>query len=164
MSTDIKKKVLDILQDDCRVSVDQIALMLGQNPDTIQTLIDELEQERIIVKYPAMINWDRFDDDLVTAMIDVKVLPQRNVGFDQVAERIYNFPEVRSVALMSGGYDLSVIIEGKSMKEVALFVAQKLAVLEHVQSTATHFVLKRYKHDGVILDKQEEDHRLVVSP
>ncbi|MBC9785570.1 Lrp/AsnC family transcriptional regulator [Heliobacterium chlorum] len=159
-----KKKLLDILQDDCRISHEQIALMLGQDVETVKSAIKEMEDERIILKYPALINPEKLGDDTVTAMIDVKVVPQRDVGFDQVAERIYRYPEVRSVFLMSGGYDLSVVIEGRTMKEVALFVAQKLAVLEHVQSTATHFVLKRYKKDGVIYDEKEEDYRLQVSP
>ncbi|WP_153726489.1 Lrp/AsnC family transcriptional regulator [Heliorestis convoluta] len=156
--------ILDILQKDCRLSVDQIALMVGLPSQQVQEAIRELEENRTILKYAALINWEKVEDEVVTAMIDVKVVPQRDVGFDQVAERIYRYPEVKSLSLMSGGYDLSVVIEGKTMKEVALFVAEKLAVLEHVQATATHFVLKRYKSDGAIFDEKAEDHRLKVSP
>lgn len=164
MDLDVKKKVLEILHSDCRLTPEQIALMLGLEADTVKAAIKEMEDDRVLLKYAAMVNWEKVGDELVTAMIDVKVVPQRGVGFDQVAERIYRYPEVRSVSLMSGGYDLSVEIEGRTMKEVALFVAEKLAVLEHVQATATHFVLKRYKQDGVIFEEREEDHRLVVSP
>ncbi|KAB2954136.1 Lrp/AsnC family transcriptional regulator [Heliorestis acidaminivorans] len=159
-----KKRILEILQKDCRLSIEQIALMLGLESKQVEKAIQELEEERVILKYAALINWEKIEDEVVTAMIDVKVVPQRDVGFDQVAERIYRYPEVKSLCLMSGGYDLSVLIEGKSMKQVALFVAEKLAVLEHVQSTATHFVLKKYKSDGVIFEDQAEDHRLKVSP
>ncbi|MZP28731.1 AsnC family transcriptional regulator [Heliobacterium undosum] len=164
MEAGAKKQILDILQEDCRRSPEQIALMLGLEAEAVKAAIAEMEDERLILKYPALINPEKLGDDTVTAMIDVKVVPQRDLGFDQVAERIYRYPEVRSVFLMSGGYDLSVVIEGRTMKEVALFVAQKLAVLEHVQSTATHFVLKRYKKDGVIYDEKAEDNRLQVSP
>ncbi|ABZ85050.1 transcriptional regulator, asnc family [Heliomicrobium modesticaldum Ice1] len=164
MEAGAKKQILDILQEDCRRSPEQIALMLGLEAEAVKAAIAEMEDERLILKYPALINPEKLGDDTVTAMIDVKVVPQRDLGFDQVAERIYRYPEVRSVFLMSGGYDLSVVIEGRTMKEVALFVAQKLAVLEHVQSTATHFVLKRYKKDGVIYDEEIEDNRLQVSP
>lgn len=112
-----------------------------------------------------MINWDRTGDDKVSALIEVKVLPQRGYGFDKIAKRLQRYPEIKALYLMSGGYDLSVLIEGKTMQDVALFVAEKLASLEHVQSTATHFVLRRYKQDGIELMGEEETlQRLVVSP
>ncbi len=111
-----------------------------------------------------MINWEKVDKNLVQALIDVKVSPQRDVGFDQIAERIYRFPEVKSVYLMSGAYDLSVAVEGRSLKEVADFVATKLATIDHVLSTTTHFILRKYKEEGVILDDKSEVKRLVVSP
>ncbi|MDW7674996.1 MAG: Lrp/AsnC family transcriptional regulator [Bacillota bacterium] len=159
-----KIDILQILQNNGKVDVKQISLLLGQTEEQVETAIKELEEQKVILKYTTMINWEKTDNEHVVALIDVKVQPQRGVGFDTVAERIYRFPEVKSVYLMSGGYDLSVTIEGKSMKDVALFVAEKLATIEFVQSTATHFVLKKYKEKGVIFDDKEEDRRLVVSP
>lgn len=158
------KELLRIIQEDSRITPEQIALMLGMNVDDVKNRIRELEENKTIIKYHTLVNWEKAGEEVVSALIDVNVVPQRGVGFDTVAERIYRFPEVKSVYLMSGGYDLSVFIEGKTMKEVALFVAMKLATLEHVQSTATHFVLKKYKQEGVILEDKEEDRRLVVSP
>lgn len=116
------------------------------------------------MKYRAVINWEKTDLETVSALIDVKVTPQREVGFGDVARRIYRFPEVKSVYLMSGAYDLSVLVEARNLKELSSFVAEKLATLEHVTSTATHFVLKRYKQDGVVFEDQDEPERLVVSP
>ena len=140
-------------------------MMLDLPEEEVKGEIKKLEQEGVILRYPTLINWDKVQgNDMVTAMIDVKVTPQRDVGFDEIAERIYLFPEVKSVYLMSGAYDLSVTIEEKSMKEVAFFVAQKLSTLDNVISTATHFILKIYKHDGVVYDKRDDDRRMVVSP
>jgi DNA-binding Lrp family transcriptional regulator len=158
------KELLKILQDDCKINPEQISIMLGMGIEEVKARIKELEENKTIIKYHTLVNWEKAGEEIVAALIDVKVAPQRGVGFDTVAERIYRFPEVKSVYLMSGGYDLSVLIEGKTMKEVALFVAMKLATIEHVQSTATHFVLKKYKQEGVILEDKEEDRRLVVSP
>lgn len=158
------KEILRILQDDCRITPEQIAVMLGMDIADVEKRIKELEEDKTIIKYHTLINWEKAGEEIVSALIDVKVAPQRGVGFDTVAERIYRFPEVKSLYLMSGGYDLSVLIEGKTMKEVALFVAMKLATIEHVRSTATHFVLKKYKQEGIILEDKEEDRRLVVSP
>jgi DNA-binding Lrp family transcriptional regulator len=158
------KELLKILQDDCKINPEQISIMLGMGIEEVKARIKELEENKTIIKYHTLVNWEKAGEEIVAALIDVKVAPQRGVGFDTVAERIYRFPEVKSVYLMSGGYDLSVHIEGKTMKEVALFVAMKLATIEHVQSTATHFVLKKYKQEGVILEDKEEDRRLVVSP
>lgn len=158
------KKLLQLLQDNCKLTTQDIALMLDKPVKEVEAQIKELEANKTIIKYHTFINWEKAGDESVAALIDVKVTPQRGVGFDQVAERIYRFPEVKSVFLMSGGYDLSVLVEGKTMKEVALFVAIKLATIEDVQSTTTHFVLKRYKQEGVILEDQEEDRRLVISP
>lgn len=143
---------------------DQIAVMLDLDEEEVARRIEKLEKDGVIVKYHTLINWEKSGEEFVTALIEVKVTPQRGSGFDSIAERIYRFPEVKAVYLMSGGFDFTVFIEGKSMKEVALFVATKLATIENVQSTATHFVLKKYKQEGVILDDQEKDRRLVVSP
>jgi len=138
--------------------------MLGIDKSKVEKEIEAMEEEGIILQYSTLINWEKAGVEQVSALIDVKVTPQRGVGFDDIAERIYRFPEVRSVMLMSGSYDLSVEVTGRNIKEVAQFVSQKLATLEHVQSTMTHFVLKRYKQQGVILENKEKDRRQVISP
>ncbi len=160
----LKLDILQLLQGNSKLDVKEIALLLGKGEEEVVLSIRELEDHKVILKYSTIINWEKINSDSVIAMIDVKVQPQREVGFDTVAERIYRFPEVTSVYLMSGGYDLSVTVEGKSMKDVALFVAEKLATIDYVQSTATHFVLKKYKESGVIFEDKEKDRRLVVSP
>lgn len=158
-------ELLVLLEQDARQSHEKLAMMLDLTIEEVKEAIDRLEKEKVILRYPALINWDKIQgDDNVTAMIDVKVTPQRDKGFDEIAERIYRFPEVKSVYLMSGAYDLSVTIEGKTVREVAFFVSQKLATLDNVISTATHFILKTYKHDGVVYDQQDGDRRMVVSP
>ncbi|MGI6065717.1 MAG: Lrp/AsnC family transcriptional regulator [Bacillota bacterium] len=159
----MRTKILKILANDSRTPLDQIAVMLGISLEEVERIVKELEEEKIILKYTTVINWEKAGIESTIAIIHVKVTPQREVGFDAVAERIYRFPEVQSVTLMSGDDDLSVTIEGRSMKEVAMFVAQKLATLEHVQSTKTYFVLKRYKVAGTIFDETEEDRRQVIS-
>ena len=126
--------------------------------------IDSLEKRRVILRYAPTINWDLTDRERVEAMIEVRVTPQRDMGFDAVAKRIYRFEEVRSVFLMSGNYDLLVLVEAPTLKQLALFVSQKLSTLEMVTGTATSFVLKRYKEEGVIFDDGQSDRRLVVSP
>jgi DNA-binding Lrp family transcriptional regulator len=159
----MKNKILKLLACNSRITLDQIAVMIESTVEEVEQVMKELEEEKIILKYTTVINWEKAGTNLASAIIDVKVTPQREVGFDAVAERIYRFPEVRAVSLISGEYDLSVTIEGKSMKEVALFVAEKLATIEHVQSTRTHFVLKRYKLAGVVFEDREEDRRQVVT-
>jgi len=138
--------------------------MLGLSEDAVQAAIAGLEEQRIILKYPALINWEKVDVEEVEALIEVRVTPERDHGFDAIAEQIYRFEEVRNVYLMSGGYDLLVMLKSSSLKKLALFVAQKLSTIDGVLSTATHFVLKRYKSEGVILDEKTEDRRLKVSP
>lgn len=155
-------EILEILEKNGRASAEEIALMLGKSVEEVRATIKELEDENIIVGYNALINWDKSDRENVTALIEVKVTPQRGQGFDKVAERIYRYPQVKACYLMSGGFDLTVIIEGKDMKEVALFVAEKLAPIESVQSTSTHFVLKRYKDDGVVFEENGRDKREVL--
>ncbi|RKD22076.1 AsnC family transcriptional regulator [Ammoniphilus oxalaticus] len=158
-------ELLCLLEQDGRQTNERLATLLNVTVEEVVEAIAYLEKEQIILRYPALINWDKIQgDEQVTAMIEVKVTPQRDRGFDEIAERIYRFPEVNALYLMSGSYDLSVIIEGKSMREVALFVAQKLSTLDPVISTATHFILKTYKHDGVIYEKGDDDRRMVVSP
>lgn len=158
------EEILALLEQDGRLRPEEIATRLGRDVEEVRQMISKLEQDKVILGYKALINWEKLGGNGVTAIIDVKVTPEREVGFDKIAERIYRFPQVRSVYLLSGAYDLSVVIEGKTMKDVALFVAEKLAPLEQVQGTVTHFVLKKYKQDGVIFENGEEDYRLVVSP
>jgi DNA-binding Lrp family transcriptional regulator len=133
--------------------------MMGKETGEIKDLIKKYEADDVILGYKAMIDWDKTDREYVTALIEVKMTPQRDRGFDRVAEKIYNYPEVQSLYLMSGGYDLCLVIEGKTMKEVAYFVAQKLAPIEYVISTATHFVLRKYKDKGVIYGAEQVDER-----
>ena len=160
----MRKEILELIETDSKLSAEQIAIMLGVEQEEVEKQIAAMEEEGIILQYSTLINWEKLERESISALIDVKVIPQRDVGFDEIAERIYLYPEVRSVMLMSGMYDLSVEVTGKSMKEVALFVSQRLATLEQVQSTMTHFVLKKYKEKGVILEDREHDHRQVITP
>lgn len=137
--------------------------MLGTSEAVIANEICEMEKEKIICGYHTLINWDKTSLEKVTALIEVRVTPQRNQGFERIAERIYNYPEVQSVYLISGGYDLMVILEGKTLREVSGFVSNKLSTLDTVISTATHFILKKYKDHGTILLSQEEDERIPVT-
>ncbi|MCA0988753.1 Lrp/AsnC family transcriptional regulator [Guptibacillus algicola] len=158
-------EILEILEDNARIPLDVLADMVDLSEEEVEKTITSLEEQNIILNYSSVINWDKAaGKDGVVAMIDVKVTPKREVGFDDVAERIYRFPEVKTVYLMSGAYDLSVQIEGKTMKEVAFFVSNKLSTLDSVLSTTTHFLLKKYKHDGVIFEPEQKDKRIVVSP
>jgi len=161
-----QRELLRLLEEDSRLSTEQLAKLLNVSEEDVKQTVSALEADKVIVKYPALVNWERVEDNpYVTAMIDVKVTPKRDVGFDEVAERICRFPEVKAVYLMSGaGYDLSVVLEGKTMREVSAFVSQKLSTLDSVISTATHFILKRYKHDGIQLEDRDEDRRMVVTP
>ena len=160
----MRTDILNLLQNNSKLDVKDLALMLGSNEADIASEISAMEKEKIISGYHTLINWDKTNTERVTALIEVRVTPQRGEGFDKIAERIYRFREVTAVYLMSGGFDLTVIIEGATMKEVALFVGQKLAPLESVLSTGTHFVLKKYKDYGIILDEERKDERMVVSP
>lgn len=163
--TEKELEIVEILENDARVSMADLAKMVHLSVEETEKMVKKLEKDKIIVRYCSLIDWSKIDGhEGVTAMIDVKVTPKRGVGFDEVAERIYRFDEVKSVYLMSGAYDLSVVIEGKSMNEVAKFVSQKLSTIDTVISTTTHFILKKYKHDGTIFDKDHEDKRIVVSP
>ncbi len=152
-------KLLKILEDDATLTPAQLSVMLGKEEGDIRALIDQYEEDGVIVGYKTLIDWDKTDREYVTAMIEVKMAPQRDRGFDRIAEKIYNYPEVQSVYLMSGGFDLCLLIEGRTMKEVAYFVAHKLAPIEAVISTATHFVLRKYKDKGVIYGADEIDER-----
>lgn len=162
--TRLETQVLDLLREDCRLPLEKLAVMLGVSTEEVAETIDSLERRRVILHYAPTINWDLTDRERVEAMIQVSVTPQRDMGFDAVARRIYRFEEVKSVYLMSGGYDLLVLVEAKSLKELALFVSSKLSTLEMVTGTQTSFVLKRYKEEGVIFDGSQSDNRLVASP
>ena len=162
--SELEMRILEVLTDDARTSVAQIAIMLGRAETEVAEAIRELEEKRIILKYPALINWDKVESGEVEALIEVRVTPQRDHGFDAIAEQIYRFEEVRNVYLMSGGYDLLVMLKAPTLKKLALFVAEKLSTIEGVLSTATHFVLKRYKNEGVITDEKQADRRLKITP
>lgn len=157
-------KVLELLKEDVRRTPEQMAVMLGAKEDQVKAAIAEMEQEKIIVKYAPIINWGKVAEDKVTASIEVQITPERGRGFDAIAERIYLYPEVKTVYLMSGSYDLLVEIEGKTLKEVASFVSNKLSTIDSVLSTKTHFILKKYKQDGIIFEDHEDDHRMLISP
>lgn len=158
-------EVVGLLEKDARISEEDLAKMVNISIEDLRIVISKLQNEKVIVRYTSVVDWSKVEGhEGVTAMIDVKVTPKRGVGFDEVAGRIYRFQEVKSVYLMSGAFDLSVIIEGRSMQEVARFVSEKLSTLDSVISTTTHFILKKYKHDGTIFDQTDEDRRIVVSP
>ena len=154
-------KILD--KEQGNVSLEKIAQMLGKGIDEVAEKIEEMERNNIIVGYKTIVTWDKTDCEKVTALIELRITPQRGQGFDKVAERIFKYPQVRSLYLMSGAYDLAVTVSGKTMKEVALFVAQKLAPMDSIISTATHFVLKKYKEEGIVFEDDEKDTRQVIT-
>jgi len=158
------KELLDILEKDFTQSPEELSIMLNMPAEEIIALIAKYKSEQIIVKYQTIIDWEKAGGDKGTAGIEVKVTPEREVGFDAIAERIYRYPQVRSVYLMSGSYDLSVAVEGTDLREVADFVSTHLSTINGVVSTTTNFMLKKYKYAGVIINDQEEEHRLVVAP
>ena len=151
--------ILNLIEGNARLTASEIAVMLDKETGDVAKMIEKCESDGVILGYRAVVDWDKTDREYVTAFIEVKITPRRDRGFDALAERIYKYPEVKSLYLMSGGYDLACIIEGRTMKEVAYFVAQKLAPMEDVVSTATHFVLRKYKSDGVVFGAVEEDTR-----
>lgn len=162
--SELKKKVLDLLKEDARRSPALLATLIGVNEDEVVTAISELEDEHVIVKYSAVVNWSKVEDEKVTALIEVQITPERGRGFEGIAERIYLYPQVKSVYLMSGAYDLLVEVEGRNLREVANFVSEKLSPIDSILSTKTNFILKKYKQDGIILEDHEEDTRLMISP
>ena len=156
------KEILKILENDARITTKQISTMTGIPGDEVAKLIKQAEEDRTILKYKTVINWDKVENERVWALIEVKITPQRDVGFDSMAERIYRFPQARTVYLISGTYDLLVLVMGKTIHEIADFVSQKLAPIEGVRGTVTHFMLKRYKEDGEIVEGGEEARRQPV--
>ena len=155
-------EILKILEDNACTTTKQLATMTGSTEGEVKSLIKKAEEDKIILKYKTLVNWDKVGDEHVWALIEVKITPQRDVGFDSIAERIYRFPQARTVYLVSGTYDLAVLIMGKSMHEIADFVTQKIAPIEGVRGTTTHFLLKRYKEDGEILEGGEGNKRQPV--
>ena len=164
MTQEAMKDILAILEQNARATPEEISEMTGRATEEVKAAIAEAERSRAIVKYKTLVNWDRLGEQEVLALVELRVTPQRDVGFDGVAGRIARFPEVRSLHLMSGDYDLSVLLAGRTMQEVASFVAMKLAALEEVHGTTTHFLLKRFKEDGIILDGEEGVKRLPLTP
>ena len=160
----MRDELLSIIEKNSRIGLSELAVLLGKDEIDVANEIAKLETDGIICGYHTLINWDKTSIEKVTALIEVKVTPQRGQGFDSIAERIYNYPEVRAVYLISGGYDLLVTLEEKTLKEIAGFVSDKLSTLDSVLSTATHFVLKKYKDHGTIFDKKHEDEREIITP
>jgi DNA-binding Lrp family transcriptional regulator len=157
-------EILKLLEEDCRYTPAQLAAMTGKEQSEVEEIIKKCEDERIINGYTAIVDWDRTSEEAVTALIEVKIVPQRDDGFDRIAQRIYQFDEVDSVYLMSGAFDLTVIVSAKSLKEVSQFVSMRLAPIEGVLSTATHFILKRYKEKGrtFMVEQEQEERALFV--
>jgi DNA-binding Lrp family transcriptional regulator len=158
------QELLSILARDARTSADQIARMTGRSADDVSAAIGRLERDGIIKRYKTIVDWEKAGQDKVTAFINVKVTPARDVGFDEIARRIYRFPEVKSVYLVSGDADLRVVVEGATLRQLGLFVAEKLATIAGVIGTTTHFMLRRYKEDDDLFVDTEEDNRLVIAP
>lgn len=161
----MRQEILELIENNSKLGIKEIAIMLNLDENKVKKGIKDMEDEGIILQYGTLINWDKVKrNDTVTALIDVKVTPQREVGFDGIAAKICKYPEVQSVSLMSGAYDFSVSVKGKDLKEVADFVGQKLATIEGVQSTTTNFLLKKYKESHVTLEDNEKDRRQVIIP
>ena len=160
----MREQILTFLEKNSKIDLRELAIMLGSSEEVIANEVQKMEEEHIICGYHTLIDWEKTSVDKTTALIEVRVTPQRGQGFDSIAERIYNYPEVQSVYLISGAYDLLVILEGKTLKEVSGFVTNKLSTLDTVISTATHFILKKYKDDGIILAKKPKDERMLVTP
>lgn len=160
----MREELLGIIEKNSRLDIKELAVLLGREEIEVANELAKLENEGIICGYHTLIDWEKTSIEKVTALIEVKVTPQRGQGFDHIAERIYNYPEVKAVYLISGGYDLLVTLEEKTLREISNFVSDKLSTLDSVLSTATHFILKKYKDHGTILDKKPEDGREVVTP
>ena len=159
----MRNEILRMLENNSRIDLHDLAIMLGTDETVVVQEIEKMENEGVICGYPTLINWDKTDTEKVTALIEVSVTPQRGQGFEKLAERICNYPEVKSIYLMSGAFDFVVFLDGKTLKEVSMFVSTKLSTLEAVSGTATHFVLKKYKDHGMILIEKNESSRMKVT-
>ncbi|EFU75896.1 transcriptional regulator, AsnC family [Lachnoanaerobaculum saburreum F0468] len=160
----MREKILSVIEKNSRIDIGELAILLGEDEAAIANEIADMEKEGIICGYHTLINWDKTANEKVNALIEVRVTPQRGMGFDNIAERIYQFSEVNAVYLMSGSFDFTVFIEGRTMRDVAQFVSDKLAPMDSVLSTATHFVLKKYKDHGTILSAKKKDERQLITP
>lgn len=160
----MREKILTFIEKNSRVSLTELAVILGVDEITVANEMAAMEAENIICGYHTLIDWEKTSTEKITALIEVRVTPQRGQGFDKIAERIYNYPEVTAVYLISGGFDLMVILEGRTLRDVANFVTDKLSPQESILSTATHFILKKYKDHGTILMKKSKDERMIVTP
>ena len=160
----MRQEILRMLENNSRIQLHDLAVMLGTDETVVLNEIEQMEKEGIICGYPTLINWDKTDTEKVTAFIEVRVTPQRGQGFERLAERIANYPEVKAIYLMSGAFDFAVFLEGKTLKEVSMFVSTKLSTLEAVAGTATHFVQKKYKDHGTILIDKQQSPRMKVTP
>lgn len=159
----MREEILRLIEKNSRIDLGELAVLLGSDEVLIANEIAQMEKEHVICGYHTLINWDKTSDEKVSALIEVKVSPQRGLGFDKFAERIYNYPEVKALYLMSGDYDFSVAIDGRTMKDVAMFVSEKLSTIEGVLSTATHFVLKKYKDHGTAMVAKEKGERMMIT-
>ena len=164
MTIEMREKILRLIEKNRRLTFEDIAIMLNLDVEDVAATIKDLEDKKIICGYHTLVNWDKADDDQVSAVIELKVSPQRGAGFDKIAARVYQYPEVDAGYLMSGAYDLLVEMRKAPMKEIANFVASRLSTIEEVQSTSTHFILKRYKDHGTLFVEDDEDKRMVISP
>ena len=160
----MREKILSIIEKNNKISLSELAVLLGAEEETIAQEMKDMEAEGIICGYHTLINWEKTDTEKVSALIEVRITPQRGQGFDRIAERIYKYPEVNAVYLISGGYDLLVSLEGRSLKDISGFVSDKLSTLEGVLSTATHFILKKYKDHGTIFAEKSKDEREIFTP
>ena len=160
----MREELLALIEKNGRIETKELAVLLGVQEAQVAKELANLEKEGIICGYHTMIDWEKTSREKVSALIEVRVTPQRGQGFDSIAERIYQYPEVQSVYLMSGGYDLMIILEGKTLREISAFVSDKLSTMDSVLSTATHFILKKYKDHGTVLSKKKEDEREMITP
>lgn len=160
----MREKILNFIEKNSRVDLKELAVLLGMDEADVLNELEAMEAEGIICGYHTIIDWDKVTEERVNALIEVRVTPQRGKGFDEIAERIYKYPEVTACYLMSGGFDLMVFIEGKSLKEISMFVSQKLSTLDSILSTTTHFILKKYKDHGTIMHQKYEDERMIMTP
>ena len=160
----MREKLLSVIEKNSRIDLKELAVILGVREVDVVNELETMEKEGVICGYHTLVNWEKTSNEKVTALIEVRVTPQRGQGFDSVAERIYRYPEVRSVYLISGGFDLMVILEGKTLREVSSFVSDKLSTLDRVLSTSTHFILKKYKDHGTIFVQKTEDEREMITP
>lgn len=160
----MREKILHLIEKNSRIDLKMASIMLGISEIDLANELAQMEKEKIICGYHTLINWENTSSEVVSALIEVKVTPQRGLGFDKIAQRIYQYEEVDAVYLMSGGFDFTVIINGQSMKSVAMFVSNKLSTMDSILSTSTHFVLKKYKDHGTILIDESKDERMIVTP